>query len=129
MSADNWDKQIDEWLEQNEKDNLEITQQIAEVALRRIIDRTPVASGALRANWKVGIGSPDGSIDVDATDPNGSKALAAGLAEIKNLKPGQVVNISNSLAYALDIEEGRSAKAPSGMVAVTAHDLQVMFDL
>ena len=82
------------------------------------IQDTPVKTGYLRANWRVGIDAPaTGQLDI--TDPSGQIAQADLAAKAPNIF-GRLVYFTNNLPYARRIEyEGYSSiKAPQGMLRI-----------
>jgi len=92
-------------------------------ALQGVVLRTPVDTGRARANWQVANGSaPEGA--VDATDPSGGRTLSQGQSVIQDVRPFDKSYIVNNLDYIVFLEEGSSAQAPEGMVAVTIAELQ-----
>jgi hypothetical protein len=80
------------------------------------VNRSPVYTGSYRASWRIGIGSADESV------------TTGGSPEAPLPKPpfywpkgyvlGQTVVVSNSIAYANEIERGHSSKAPAGVLAL-----------
>lgn len=103
-----------------------VTRAIALEALTRLIQRSPVLTGLFRNSWQVGldtINTATGSPDI-----NGSGALTGGAAALSNAKSGQSIAITNSLPYAEALESGHSKKAPNGMVAITAAEIQQLTD-
>lgn len=78
--------------------------------------------GRFRANWQLGIGAMDAST-TETTDAGGSATTARLTGEAQSVKAGQVVWVSNSLAYAERLENGWSKQAPSGFVGLTVIDL------
>lgn len=103
-------------------------------AFSRIVQKTPVDTGRARGNWQLTIGAP--AEDVlenfpDAFNVLGSAEDEAGieraLSQLSDLKPFQVVFISNNVAYIIFLEEGTSKQAPQGMVAETFEELLQIF--
>lgn len=90
--------------------------------LSRVILRSPVDTGRFRANWQVGLAAV--GFRLEEEDPSGSKTIAMGTMRIEGIKLGGAVWISNSLPYALRLENGWSTQAPSGMVKVTIAEYQ-----
>ena len=74
--------------------------------------------GRFRANWQIGVGSMNATTTED-TDAGGSATLSRIGGAAAGLKPGQVVYVSNSVAYALRLETGWSKQAPAGIVRLT----------
>lgn len=89
----------------------------------RVAMRTPVLTGRLRGNWRVGINQPDTYSDVDFFDPTGEQGQAEAKEIARNAKAGDTIYISNALPYAGPIERGHSKKAPQGMLHVTAAEM------
>lgn len=93
-------------------------------ALKRIVLKTPVATGRARGNWQTSIGAPT-QVALTTVDPSGDAVLAQGQSAIADVKPFEVVFISNNLIYIVPLENGHSKQAPSGMVAVTLAELEL----
>jgi hypothetical protein len=117
-------------------------------ALRRVVQKTPVDTGHVRANWQVTIGVP-ASVEMPAASPDIGSALAA----LAALGPFQVVYVSNPVRYAEVLDQGLfnpadpgpskdkrpdrfgrvlvrggySTQAPNGMVEVTIQELLGIF--
>lgn len=106
----------------------------------RIVLKTPVDSGRLRANWQLTIGQP-ASGQVDAQDKFGFLTMGKNAGEALYLRLGQTVFITNNLPYAQTVEYGRfgnppgsangaktsggySSQTPQGMVRVSIRELQ-----
>jgi len=89
---------------------------------RKLIKRTPVKHGRARGGWQVAIGNrPQGQ--VERLDPSGDATIAAANAVIEKIVPFCVCHITNNVDYILDLENGHSAQAPNGMLAVTFEEL------
>jgi len=90
--------------------------------LSKLVKRTPVDTGRARGNWQVGINQqPRG--DTGRLDPAGDSTIAGGNAAIQQLPPFCICHITNNVDYILDLENGHSAQAPNGMLAVTFEEL------
>jgi len=98
----------------------EITRKIALTAYNGITRKTPVLSGRARGNWNLSIGSPDSTINENATQIKPAK-----------LKKGdglEAIYITNNLPYIRRLEYGHSKiKAPKGMVRVTLAEIKNQF--
>lgn len=92
------------------------------LAAQNIVMRSPVDTGRFRANWQFGVGARDTST-AERFDPTGATTIGRLIAEIKGTNAGQVYYLSNSLPYAMRLENGWSKQAPNGMVRLTAMDL------
>ena len=98
----------------------------------RVTARTPVDSGRARANWNMGVGSPDINISGDFDKPTGSYVGSntpprSPEAKRVNLRKGQgkdILFITNSLPYIEVLENGSSTQAANGMVAVTLAEVE-----
>ena len=104
--------------------------------LRNIVLRTPVGNptlwknpppagyvgGRLRGNWNTGIGS------INTTEQRPAKSglapIGRGRAKVATREPGADIYITNSLPYAIRVENGYSTQAPAGMVRVTVVEFQ-----
>lgn len=93
------------------------------LAAQKVVMRTPVDTGRLRANWQFTSNAP-GNTTTDATD-KGLAVLANMTAQIQASAVGGKTYISNSLPYAQRIEyEGYSkVKAPQGMVRISLAEM------
>jgi len=98
------------------------------LAAQKVVMRTPVDTGRLRANWQFQAGSINTST-TDATD-QGLAVLANMTAQINASPVGGRTYISNSLPYAQRIEyEGWSkVKAPQGMVRISLAEMPAAID-
>ena len=98
------------------KDADALTKKITGDMLQQVITRSPVDSGAFRGNHRVGIGSVDTTANKDDTE----NPLQKGLATIQSGGGlGKIVNISNSLPYAVRLENGHSQQAPLGVYSLS----------
>ena len=99
------------------KDADDLTKKITGDMLQQVITRSPVDSGAFRGNHRVGIGAVDATANKDDTE----NPLQKGLATIQaGGGLGKIVNISNSLPYAIRLENGWSEKqAPLGVYSIS----------
>jgi len=108
-------------------------------ALRRVVGRTPVGDpgswapqslppppgyepGRARGGWQVGINRTT-ETDINRIDPSGNTTIAAGILLIKQAKAFDEVLIYNNVPYILELENGYSQQAPTGMVRLTIADL------
>jgi hypothetical protein len=85
---------------------------------RRVRERTPVRTGAARANWRLSVGGPDTSASEGDTDVAGGRARA--IAAAAGIVAGASVWITNALGYVFGLEYGASKQAPAGMARLTA---------
>ncbi len=87
-----------------------------------IVSKTPVASGSLRASWRIGVNAVDESISFQQSHSN---PLPAPKFSMPKFNFGDHIFISNSLPYVFDVENGSSSQAPQGMVRVTLASVKV----
>lgn len=103
------------------------TRWVALEALRRVVLKSPVRSGRFRGNWQAALSvRPDGVVEVE--DKDGGPTISEGSRNIAQLKPYEVVYLSNNVPYARRLEDGHSQQAPQGVVAVTVAELQAFFN-
>lgn len=115
-----------------------IMRKLAMQALRGVVMKTPVLTGRLRGNWRVGLNVIDLTTDWLLKDKVGQNTIARGEAII-NLSTGRdakgrftqkmtdlAIFITNNLPYALKIEDGGSpVKAPEGMLKITFQEVVI----
>ena len=96
----------------------DFTKKITGEMLQQVILKSPVDTGAYRNNHRVGIGNIDNSYDANDT---GNNAESIGVAKIRaGGGLGKIVHVSNSLPYALALENGHSEhQAPFGIYAIS----------
>jgi hypothetical protein len=89
----------------------------------RIVERTPVDTGRLRANNQVALnGYASGT--VPDMDKAGGATMANGEVVVGGYALGDFATINNNLEYATVIEfEGRSNQAPAGFFRVSIADI------
>lgn len=98
------------------KDADKLTKRITGEMLQQVVLRSPVDTGAFRGNHRVGIGS----LDPNANKTDTSSPLQKGLATIQSGGGlGKLVLISNSLPYAIRLENGYSQQAPLGIYSLS----------
>lgn len=94
--------------------------------LKGIVKKNPVDTGRSQGNWQVTFHKPAmGKIESYTKDPG--PVLRKGFQKLKSLKKEGVVRviyITNNVDYILELEEGRSGRAPNGMVSVTLQEMQ-----
>jgi len=103
-----------------------VRQVVLEVASRVII-RSAVDTGRLRANWRLGVGGPVTGT-TDATDKTGIPTNAAIDAALPANAAGTTLYITNNLPYAWRLENGWSKKEPLGMVGITVVEFAAIVD-
>ena len=95
----------------------DFTKKITGEMLQQVVVRSPVDTSAYRSNHRVSIGSVDTSSDVNDTS---NDAITKGIRTIQaGGGLGKIVHVSNSLPYAIKLENGHSAQAPLGVYALS----------
>jgi len=95
------------------------------ILFRNIIAYTPVKTGRARANWNIGIGTEDlSTVEFSGGDNADSAALNFAFNKAsKDFEIGEVIYLTNNLAYIKPLEEGWSDQAPNGMIARAMEDV------
>lgn len=83
--------------------------------LRILTIVSPVDTGRFKANWRVGIASPE-TRPTGKRDKGGGNTFNEGATKIKQAKRGTTLFISNNLPYARRLNEGWSQQAPANFV-------------
>lgn len=91
-----------------------------------VVYRSPVDTGRFRGNWQCSIGVPITSV-LDSKDKSGSETLAKVRAVVETMEVGQTIYLTNNLSYAIPLEYGSSAQAPSGVVRISIMTVNSMF--
>lgn len=74
--------------------------------------------GRFRANWRLGVGAINKETTTNI-DADGGSTLDNIVGSIPQDAAGKVYYITNSLPYAIPLENGHSKQAPFGMVTLT----------
>lgn len=98
------------------------TERLVKQIFTGIVARTPVASGSLRASWRVSANVLDKSITFQKSHVN---PLPPPVFRMPPFKFGDHIFVSNALPYVFMVEYGSSQKAPDGMVRVTLASVKV----
>lgn len=96
----------------------------------RVITRTPVYTGSLRASWNANNGPPViRNVNTKSKSESGAKRNNL-VSVINSLKPGDDFSLANGQPYASRIEyEGHSKKqAPDGMMSISLAEWQQIVD-
>ena len=110
-----------------------VVRKTALLAYNSVTKKTPVDTGRARANWNVGVGSADESMETKGfgkptgKNVNSRVPPSSPKARPARLKKGdgkQSIWITNSLPYMTVLENGSSQQAPKGMVAITLNELR-----
>ena len=110
-----------------------VYKEVALEGMKIVKRRSPVKTGRFRANWRMGINSPDLTADEDTftrskfgDEPNENE-LRESRSVLRKLKLKDKVFISNALKYAAKIEGGSSDMAPAGVVTLSHAELQAAY--
>ena len=101
-------------------------QNTAVETINRLIDRTPVDTGAAKFHWFVRA-LPYERFDETRTDPSGSRPKTDAKRDVRLFRIGQTVWIVNSAPYFVYLEHGSSKQAPSGVVAITFAEVNLLW--
>lgn len=83
----------------------------------KITKRTPVDTGRLRSSFQITEGEPTTTVP-----PEGTYGPPA--AQVPTITGTEPIFITSALPYAQPIEEGHSAQAPAGMVAISIIEME-----
>lgn len=86
-------------------------------SLTQIVLRTPVDTGAARANWVVNVGPVgSGQSDPDRKDSSGGATILQGQSIVLGNPNADAYTISNALPYVSQLNQGSSPQAQAGFV-------------
>jgi len=90
---------------------------VALAAFQAINRASPVDKGTFRANWVIAVDTLDRSFDLSKDQKDWQETVSVGMAAITNgAKLGTTIYISNSVPYAIMLENGYSPQRPEGVV-------------
>jgi hypothetical protein len=92
----------------------------------RLIDRTPVDTGAAKYHWFVRA-QPDEKFDKSRTDPSGQLPKQRAKRDIRLFRIGMMVWLVDSAPYFTYLERGSSKQAPAGVVAITLAEVPLLW--
>ena len=98
-------------------------QAIAIEAISRMIDRTPVDTGAAKYHWFIRR-LPEELFNKENVDPSGALPKARAKRDVKLFRIKDIVWLVNSAPYFKYLEDGSSTQAPNGVVAITRAGLE-----
>jgi len=124
MNAHQFGNELEAEFGSKSREMVRFIKTVALDALSSVVKMSPVASGRFRGNWDTSIGAAS-SKAFDTATPDAS--LTRGDVALANFGAFKAVYLSNSLPYALRLENGYSGQAPSGMVAVTVARLDLKY--
>lgn len=93
-----------------------LVRKVADSVMSELVERSPVATGRFKSNWRISVGAIDTSTDASIN-------YAANTGKLQQAVLGwdakSAIYLTNSLPYARRLEEGWSQQAPAGMVGLT----------
>jgi hypothetical protein len=92
----------------------------------RLVDRTPVDTGAAKFHWFVRA-QPDEVFDKARTDPSGQQPKQRAKRDVKIFRIGWMLWLVNSAPYMTYLERGSSKQAPAGVVAITLAEVPLLW--
>jgi len=84
----------------------------------RVIDGTPVDTGACKAHWYLGNVRPSG-FNKDKTDKSGSRTKALAAQQARGINVRTKVYLTNTAPYCNRLEHGWSKQQPNGWIMAT----------
>lgn len=93
--------------------------------LARVTEKSPVDLGTFQNNWLVSIGSPSDATTM--TLGQFGAMSAAAIASYATADGFPMIYLQNNLPYALRLENGWSKQAPSGVLAMTVAELEMIW--
>ncbi len=126
-----WSLDLNEWASRQQGDIIDVKRMFAFMVFTKVVQRTPVDSGAHRQNWLVSINSENYGYNPDAR--KGGRVISDGLGVIGGSKGADRIVIQNNGPAITKLEyggygpksksgktvNGFSKQAPRGMVGVT----------
>lgn len=97
---------------------------IAMTALQKVVIRTPVKTGCARANWNVSVNQDNTGHNLNITDYEGGKTISKGTQTLANITIGNIVYLTNTVPYIIQLEYGYSRQHPNGFLRLTAKEIR-----
>lgn len=113
-----WSIPLDQLAERVKLDLETVARKVMLDLFNNVLARSPVDTGRFHANWVAGLGVPVRET-VESTDQERGRQEAQRAAR---LDLGGTIYFTNSLPYAIRLENGWSQQAPSGMVKLALAD-------
>jgi hypothetical protein len=135
-SVEEFNRELTQWATVHVPQRIrDVTVKLCLEALSRLVMKTPVDTGRARGGWQVAIAGKGELVSVlqgmaaerAALDPDGSVTISRGAAIINAMPDFAIIDIENNVHYILQLEDGHSGQAPSGMLSVTVEELVAMF--
>ncbi len=99
------------------------TREATVLLAQTVVTRSPVDTGRFRNNWQFSAAGIDRTIS-PGVDPQGQMTIKRLVLAIRKTGSGGITYLSNSLPYAVRLENGWSDQAPHGMVKLAAQEFQ-----
>lgn len=126
-----WTLDLDKWANKQKSDMLDVKRTFALVLFTKVVQRTPVDSGAHRQNWLVTINQE--SFEYNPGLQKGGRVLSTGKSQIDKARAGDKIILQNNGPAITTLEYGGygpnsptgktvggfSKQAPRGMVGIT----------
>lgn len=109
---------INDWVEKTEKRIGDVLRTTTYLIGNELVTLSPVDTGRFKGNWQMTIDMPTDH-SLIRYDKEGNVVMDAMKRVIRELTPGQVAYIQNTVEYGYDLEYGSSTQAPNGMVRIT----------
>lgn len=109
-------------------DAMKVVSNVYSQASYKVVGRTPVDTGRLENNWNASFGSASPVSRESAGSERGSsgkdsfESIDRVTKLINETKLGESIFLTNGLAYAQDIEMGKSGQAPAGMMRLSVKE-------
>lgn len=128
--AQRFSKDITKWINITGISRDKVVRTLAFDALDGLLRRSPVDTGRFRGSWRIGVNQADVSVLPPPKKENGKK-VRINTTAIENeqrakalgLQYGTTVHISNSLPYAIALEDGHSQQYTTGVMKDTFTEL------
>ena len=103
-----------------------IMQDVVLTTTNKLIDKTPVLTGAAKYHWFLRA-QPDEKFDKKRVDPGGATVKSRAKRDIKLFKVGMNFYIVNSAPYMELLNDGWSDKAPAGFIEMAVNEVNPLY--
>lgn len=135
-----WTLDLNKWAEKQKSDMLDVKRTFALMLFTKVVQRTPVDSGAHRQNWLVTINQE--SFEYNPGLQKGGRVLSTGKSQIDKARAGDKIILQNNGPAIKKLEYGGygpnsptgktvggfSKQAPRGMVGITMAESGAIFN-
>jgi hypothetical protein len=121
---------LDKYAELTGQIPADVTRMIALDLYAELTSRNPVDTGYSRANWRIGIGAPDTTVEPTERPKRGAQmgVPSPDVSVLKSIDGTEIVFITNSVPYVEFLEEGSSRQAPNGFIAISEKLIESKID-